>query len=1394
MLPYRFVLIILLTLLASCGGGGGESKPKPEPVVVENTKFEIHDVGKKGRNWIAVDDDISTSTDYSMLELVPYYIGGPEVTVGDPEWRISKGEEYASVIPNTRITKVTADAPCPEETPFCVTVELKYTKADGTTYFAYYDLIVKQTEDNWNPKINIVPVEEIAGGEEVILNASGTIDYDGDTSKCKYNWQLQKGLEPITIKNSDKSQASFEAPENKHDEQYIIRLTVTDDKGGVSTETVTVTIKATIENIPPQAQADNVEYHQLTKVILDGSKSSDEDDGTEDLQYLWQQTDTDNLVTINNSDKEVADFMAPEVEEELILNFRLTVTDPDGAKNSIDIKVKIKPDEENLSPVAKPEFISVNNSEIAESAKVAVSDDKRITTIKINEETPVCIQGNKSNDPEDKANITYLWDDPAEELDGINQNNSNQQQICFTTPKLTEEKEIEITLTVTDTETATGKSSIFLKVLPVNATPQVKAEHTIANRTVTLTDISEDDGSIESCEWRQNQNDTVKVTITGSDKCKATFPEPITKEGTTLFFYLTVTDDEGMTVTNESPYEIAVTAVDLTPQNAKVEHTYNEETASSKLIWSDVTQNLNMEETTYKIYWSTTPNITKQTPDSFTVANLTSKELTDLSPNTAYYYRVTSAYPDGTESELSNEAAYLPATTKLYLTEDIKEITIKWDAVTGADSYLVSWNEEDGQPQENVVNTNTYTDTDTTAGNRYNYRIIPIRNIDGVEHKGIRSVEKGYYARGNYWINASSDMAVSWSCGYSGLTAEYGGKKRVICLEQTESSDGYKNISIMQYDWETGISQKITELPEGRMGSNFATAVSDDKIYFAGGVRKDGNNDYVDVFNFTTMEWEEKIQVPEIGGSTGIMTTSTEDLVIEDSKLIIINYSRTHCEGGMCPMIYFPPTIQIKVVDMVDLELICSQSYGGAVGDYGYLDGLLYVRKSNGEFLSIDLAQEECPMQIQENIPEDFPVAGTMRRAFDPTLGFDILIYRGHQENEDGSTTPEVWKFHPLAQWYRVAASGKELYDPIGSYSIFNFEDKLIISNLYSASDTIFSRTEIFNLQTESWDRKDSGMSPRSVIATAKHNGKIYLNGGKGIKVNSFERFNPETSEFEKLPSNELWRAGHSAITVDDSIYLIGGYSVFESSPVFETEKYDINTKIWEKVATKPSVRIGECNVEVDGFIYSIGGQVYDFDTAFYPQISEEDKAVINRYVEVFDPQNNEWFVKSSAQLPSSLLSQEKNGTACAVVGKNIYVFGGFNEENPEIKQVEIYNTETNTWATDTELMPEALSYMGNTNNIVINDKVYLMGGVKNPTAPNMLFSAAVLRYSPDNMNDKWKMVEDIPQMATEILGESIDGEAYYSAIALDGVIYKFGGVLFMGESEILSPIVSKFR
>ena len=171
----------------------------------------------------------------------------------------------------------------------------------------------------------------------VILDGSASSDPDGTIAA--YAWRQIAG-DTVVLAGADTAMLSFTAPSSAGDLDF--ELTVTDDDG--ATATAQVRIVVTLANQAPIANAGSNQTNIAAgaTVTLDGSASSDPD-GTI-ASYAWSQT-SGTTVVLSNTTIAGPTFTAPSTLNAQNLQFRLIVTDNNGATHSdtVDIGVNARP-------------------------------------------------------------------------------------------------------------------------------------------------------------------------------------------------------------------------------------------------------------------------------------------------------------------------------------------------------------------------------------------------------------------------------------------------------------------------------------------------------------------------------------------------------------------------------------------------------------------------------------------------------------------------------------------------------------------------------------------------------------------------------------------------------------------------------------------------------------------------------------------------------------------------------------------------------------------------------------------------------------------------------------------------------------------------------------------
>jgi len=192
---------------------------------------------------------------------------------------------------------------------------------------------------NIPPVAEAGPPQTVNTGSTVTLIGGGSSDPDG--SIASYAWTQTGGLS-VTLSGANTATPSFKAPTSAT--TLTFRLTVTDNDGAPANDTTTVSVVRT--NTAPFAEAGPTQtVNPEATVTLDGRSSSDPDGSI--ASYAWAQTGG-TAVTLSGANTATPNFTAPALAT--VLNFRLTVTDNDGASASDITMVKVNTPVTSLAP------------------------------------------------------------------------------------------------------------------------------------------------------------------------------------------------------------------------------------------------------------------------------------------------------------------------------------------------------------------------------------------------------------------------------------------------------------------------------------------------------------------------------------------------------------------------------------------------------------------------------------------------------------------------------------------------------------------------------------------------------------------------------------------------------------------------------------------------------------------------------------------------------------------------------------------------------------------------------------------------------------------------------------------------------------------------------------
>ena len=261
--------------------------------------------------------------------------------------------------------------------------------------------------------------------------------------------------------------------------------------------------------------------------------------------------------------------------------------------------------------------------------------------------------------------------------------------------------------------------------------------------------------------------------------------------------------------------------------------------------------------------------------------------------------------------------------------------------------------------------------------------------------------------------------------------------------------------------------------------------------------------------------------------------------------------------------------------------------------------------------------------------------------------------------------------------------------------------------------DLTLSKVEMYNPETDTWERKADMPTARSAASTSVVDGKIYTIGGEQVEkvkmykgwVNKIknlptvEMYDPLTDTWTQKADMPTARSYFSTSVMDGKIYAIGGTSIFNEQYRLETvEVYDPSTDTWAKASDLNHARSCAALSVVNGEIYAMGGWGLS-------EIQDQRDPILSS-IEVFNLKINQWQERTGMIAP-------KTSHAASVINGKIYVTGGYFREGEEYKTlstIEIYDPATDHWTQEPDML---IGRSGHTTE-VIDGQIYIFGGDSN--------------------------------------------------------------------------------
>lgn len=257
---------------------------------------------------------------------------------------------------------------------------------------------------------------------------------------------------------------------------------------------------------------------------------------------------------------------------------------------------------------------------------------------------------------------------------------------------------------------------------------------------------------------------------------------------------------------------------------------------------------------------------------------------------------------------------------------------------------------------------------------------------------------------------------------------------------------------------------------------------------------------------------------------------------------------------------------------------------------------------------------------------------------------------------------------------------------------------------------------ESYDIRVNKWfSSQINGMSPRAYHGTVTLQDAIYIIGGFSgtVHLNTVVAIDPINRNWYTRANMIQSRCYVSVATLDGKIYACGGFNGLQRTNACEV--YDPNTNEWTLIKSMNDVRSDATCIAHQGKLYVIGG--FDGEN-------------VHRSGEVYDPKSDSWSYIESMSIARSGLS--------SVCWNDLFIVVGGNNGVSRESSVEIYSPLTDKWSSG----PRLITSRSNFAAAILEDNLYVIGGFDGESTTDLCEKLSL----KDLYESQWTPVWSLPK------------------------------------------------